>query len=207
MNRTTREAITAVGLVVVALGALALGASAGVGGRTVEPDKALTRCEYAMAEWRQAGSPLGYPDPTFIDLEASSFCFDAMAWAENEGVLVGTGWRDPDPLPARAWTFAVERALADAADEYGISEWLLTEIVRCESSGDTNAQHLNTNGTIDYGLGQHNSAYISGRFAALGYLWATAWADPIANARVTAKLISEQGTAPYSASGHCSSAY
>lgn len=90
---------------------------------------------------------------------------------------------------------SVEGIIRAAAAEFGVSGDLLVSIMRCESNLNPLAVNLSS-GAL--GLGQHLPRYWGGRAAALGYPY-EAWSDPVANARVSAKLMAEGGPGHWSA--------
>lgn len=80
------------------------GISTGVGGTDLfGPDQTLTRGQMVTLLWRWADEPGGYADPTFSDVsDPGAFYFDAVAWAQAEGITTGIGgtneFRPDDPV-------------------------------------------------------------------------------------------------------------
>ena len=207
MKRPSILALIVAGLVLA--GSLAAGAV--VSGPMFEGNRASTRCEDVVM-LRRAFEAYGFDTAVtephgFID-PVPAWCEDPLSWAAERGITIGTGFGTLDPIPTRAWAPELEQAVVDAAAEFTVDQYLLEEIIDCESSGRPDAVGgPNTDGTYNYGAGQQNGAYIAARFAALGYDWTTTWSNPTANTRVTAKLIADEGTAPYASSASCSTAY
>ena len=56
-----------------------------------DPAGTLTRAEWVTMLYRTAGSPAVSEPSTFIDVPADSYCADAFAWAEDEGIINGVG--------------------------------------------------------------------------------------------------------------------
>ncbi|MCP4226171.1 MAG: hypothetical protein GY773_22785, partial [Actinomycetia bacterium] len=146
-------------------------AGAALEGQVFDGERAMTRCEYAIAEWRAAGQPDVTVAHPFID-EVPAWCETPRAWIYQQGYMVGT-WGRLDPIPAREWAYEVEKAIVEAAAEFAMPQDLLEAIINCESSGRPGA----VNGYPDYtvtmtrasGLGQHLAVYYPARAAVLGY--------------------------------------
>jgi soluble lytic murein transglycosylase-like protein len=107
-----------------------------------------------------------------------------------------TFWYNQDPTTRQA---LIDHVVHEAADEYGVDESLMDKIIDCESGGDPLAYNRSSGAA---GLGQHLRRYWPGRAAAVGSPDAP-WFDPVTNARVTAWMLSTQGTAPWKASKAC----
>ena len=56
-----------------------------------DPAGTLTRAEWVTMLYRTAGSPAVSEPSTFPDVPADSYCADAFAWAEDEGIINGVG--------------------------------------------------------------------------------------------------------------------
>ena len=56
-----------------------------------DPAGTLTRAEWVTILYRTAGSPAVSEPSTFPDVPADSYCADAFAWAEDEGIINGVG--------------------------------------------------------------------------------------------------------------------
>lgn len=126
----------------------------------------------------------------------------ADAWCQHGAelaALVGpeaVAAMPPGDLPA----CTVEDIVRAAAAEFGVDPDLLVAIAECESGMDPAAVNP-TSGAL--GLGQHLPRLIGPRLAAVGYPLDADPLDPVVNARVTAWLLAEQGTAPWRASRGC----
>ncbi len=207
--RLNRVAAAAIAVVVLLLFAASSGA--GVAGRVFSPNDAATRCQVITFMWRDAGEPPA-PAHLFVDDDIPGWCEPALDWAWSTGITTGTGWQVADPIPGRSWEFAVEKAIVDAAAEYGINQYVLEEIVRCESGGNpvvVNALPDGTDSARATGLVQWLASSWASRAPLIGYSGArTERFDPVANVRVAAFTISTSGTGDWSPySGGCSTAY
>lgn len=63
----------------------------GVGGELFAPDLPCTRAQLVTFLWRAAGSPSGARAGDFTDISADSYYAEAVAWAVESGITVGTG--------------------------------------------------------------------------------------------------------------------
>ena len=63
----------------------------GVGGELFAPDLPCTRAQLVTFLWRAAGSPGGARAGDFTDISADSYYAEAVAWAVESGITVGTG--------------------------------------------------------------------------------------------------------------------
>ena len=63
----------------------------GVGGDLFAPDLPCTRAQLVTFLWRAAGSPGGARAGGFTDISADSYYAEAVAWAVENGITVGTG--------------------------------------------------------------------------------------------------------------------
>jgi len=86
-----------------------------------------------------------------------------------------------------------------AADEFDVDTDLMTRIMHCESRLNPDAENRSSGAA---GLGQHLPQYWAARAAAIGMAGASPF-EPVANARVTAWMLSTQGTAPWASSRAC----
>ena len=111
-------------------------------------------------------------------------------------------WRDAEPDTRAA---VMEHIIRDAADEFGVDPDLAVAIARCESGLRAEAKNPTSSAS---GLFQQLAVpYWPGRAAALGYPEDTSPFDPTANARVSAWMMSTQGTSPWNPSRHCWSSH
>ena len=94
----------------------------------------------------------------------------------------------------------IVHVLTEAADEFGADPALLIRISRCESGLRPEAINRTSHAS---GLGQHLPSYWPGRAAAIGLPEDTSPFDPVANARVSAWMLANQGTAPWAESRGC----
>lgn len=60
------------------------------------PDDGMTRCEFVTALWRAMGEPKASKPSTFTDLNQSWY-LDAVAWAQENNVIQGTGGTKFEP--------------------------------------------------------------------------------------------------------------
>ncbi len=73
------------------LWAVMMGVTKGVDDMHFAPDSTCTRAEAVTMLWRNAGSPA--PKSTsmsFTDVEKDSYCYDAVLWAVENGIVKGT---------------------------------------------------------------------------------------------------------------------
>jgi len=56
-----------------------------------EPDSPTTRAEIIMTLYRIAGSPKTYGKTTFVDVKEGKWYYDAILWAEQNGITNGVG--------------------------------------------------------------------------------------------------------------------
>lgn len=74
--------------------AVASGITVGTSSNTFSPDAVCTRAQIATFLWRAAGSPAvgdGVLDIPFSDVPTDTYYTDAVLWATDTGVTVGTG--------------------------------------------------------------------------------------------------------------------
>lgn len=55
------------------------------------PDDKVTRAQFVMILWKNAGWPEPAKASDFVDLEAGEYYLDAVAWAQEKGYVVGKG--------------------------------------------------------------------------------------------------------------------
>ncbi len=67
------------------------GITVGTGKDTFSPEETCTRAQVVTFLWRQAGEPAAEGDSPFRDVKASAYYHDAVLWAVEQGVTVGTG--------------------------------------------------------------------------------------------------------------------
>ena len=60
------------------------------------PDDGMTRCEFVTALWRAMGKPKAKKPSTFTDLNQSWY-LDAVAWAQENNIIQGTGGTKFEP--------------------------------------------------------------------------------------------------------------
>lgn len=60
------------------------------------PNDSLTRCEFVTALWRAMGQPKANRPSTFTDLNQTWY-MDAVAWAQENGIIQGTGGTKFEP--------------------------------------------------------------------------------------------------------------
>ncbi|MCI2058076.1 MAG: S-layer homology domain-containing protein [Oscillibacter sp.] len=67
------------------------GIAAGTGATAFDPNAAVTRAQAVTFLWRAAGKPAQKGGTPFSDVSAASYCADAVLWAVEKGITVGTG--------------------------------------------------------------------------------------------------------------------
>ena len=78
--------------------AAGLGLINGIGGGLYSPDSTMTRAQFVTILWRSQGSPEPSGAASFSDLGFDSWWFeDAVAWAEQNGIVNGVGEGRFDP--------------------------------------------------------------------------------------------------------------
>jgi len=55
------------------------------------PDDLVTRAQFVMILWKNAGWPKPEKASDFVDLEAGEYYLDAVAWAQEKGYVAGKG--------------------------------------------------------------------------------------------------------------------
>lgn len=94
---------------------------------TFRPNSTITRAETATVLWNMAGNPDPSGDPDYSDVFVSDWYADAVAWAQQEGVIAGYGGTDQfgpnDPVTREQvatmlWRQAGEPASAASLDGY-----------------------------------------------------------------------------------------
>ena len=58
---------------------------------TLGPDGTLSRAQLATVLWRQAGEPEAKGDASFADCDPEAFYAEAVAWADEAGIIAGYG--------------------------------------------------------------------------------------------------------------------
>ncbi len=58
---------------------------------TLGPDGTLSRAQLATVLWRQAGEPEAKNDASFADCDPEAFYAEAVAWADEAGIIAGYG--------------------------------------------------------------------------------------------------------------------
>ena len=58
---------------------------------TLGPDGTLSRAQLATVLWRQAGEPEAKNDASFADCDPEAFYAEAVAWADEQGIVEGYG--------------------------------------------------------------------------------------------------------------------
>ena len=66
------------------------GITSGTSATTFDPDAAVTRAQTVTFLYRAAGSPAA-AGSGFSDVDASSYCAEAVTWAAQSGITSGTG--------------------------------------------------------------------------------------------------------------------
>ncbi len=100
------------------------GITNGVSATSFAPEKPCTRAEIVTFLWRMAGCPEAAEPADFVDVAAGSYYAEAVAWAVEAGVTVGTSAEtfDPDAVCTRAQTVTFLARFAQA-DMAGSSEF------------------------------------------------------------------------------------
>ena len=90
----------------------------GVSSYTFAPEDTLTRAMLATVLWRSQGEPASHPSTYFTDVDEESWYAEAVAWANREGIVYGTGDRNFSPdAPVTRETFATMLYRMSGADE------------------------------------------------------------------------------------------
>lgn len=58
---------------------------------TCRPSEAVTRAQFVTFLWRSVGEPTPAGETTFTDIQKSSYYYNAVAWAEEKGYVLGVG--------------------------------------------------------------------------------------------------------------------
>lgn len=66
------------------------GTTVGTGPDTFEPDRIVTREQVVTFLWRIAGCPEATSVPAFTDVSPANWSYDAILWAAEQGITVGT---------------------------------------------------------------------------------------------------------------------
>ena len=73
------------------LWAVAEGITSGTTATTFSPNATCTRAQIGTFLWRSAGSPeVESADMVFADVADAAYYYDAVCWAVDEGITVGT---------------------------------------------------------------------------------------------------------------------
>jgi hypothetical protein len=96
------------------------GITTGTSPTTFSPDREVTRAEAVTLLWRWMGEPAAGPSP-FTDVWPGAFYADAVAWAAEVGVIVGTSETtfEPDSTMTRVQLATVFHRLAGSPDALG----------------------------------------------------------------------------------------
>ena len=84
--------------------AVSEGITAGTSATTFSPDAPCTRAQVVTFLWRAAGSPKATGSNPFTDISAGAYYYDAVLWAVEKGITVGTSAAtfSPDTVCTRA---------------------------------------------------------------------------------------------------------
>lgn len=58
---------------------------------TCRPNEAVTRAQFVTFLWRSVGEPAPAAETSFTDIQKSSYYYTAVAWAEEQGYVLGVG--------------------------------------------------------------------------------------------------------------------
>ena len=90
----------------------------GVDQNRFAPEDTLTRSMLATVLWRSQGEPASHPSTYFTDVDEESWYAEAVAWANREGIVYGTGGNNFSPdAPVTRETFATMLYRMSGADE------------------------------------------------------------------------------------------
>ena len=135
------------------------GITSGVGDNLFAPDGEVTRAQVVTFLWNKAGKPIVTATETFSDVEAGSWYENAVAWAVENGITMGTGDNmfSPDVICNRAMCITLLYRLMgspfDAADSLeAVDEELSMENMTMEEFSNSVTKSfidsLRENGTI-----------------------------------------------------------
>ena len=116
------------------------------------PNRRLTRAAAAVVLWRAAGEPQARRRADFLDVPKSAWYAEAVAWAEEAGVIKGTGagrFSPAAPVTRQQLYVMVDRLLDRGSvsigtgevrsfeDSFRISGWAREAVERIEALGFT----------------------------------------------------------------------
>lgn len=58
---------------------------------TCRPDEAVSRAQFVTFLWRSVGEPAPAAETSFTDVQKSSYYYNAVAWAQEKGYVLGVG--------------------------------------------------------------------------------------------------------------------
>lgn len=112
--------------------AVAKGITVGTSETTFSPDKVCTRAEVVTFLWRAAGSPESTGANPFTDVAEGAYYYDAVLWAVEKGITVGTSeiTFSPDTVCSRSeivtflWRYEeTPEAGASSFDDVKADDW------------------------------------------------------------------------------------
>lgn len=135
------------------------GITSGVGDNLFAPEGEVTRAQVVTFLWNKAGKPVVTATETFSDVEQGSWYENAVAWAVENGITMGTGDNmfSPDVICSRAMCITLLYRLVgspfDAADKLeSVDEELSMENMTMEEFSNSVTKSiidsLRENGTI-----------------------------------------------------------
>ena len=166
--------------------ALTTGHPAHIPTEQIAPPHVVRVVVYVPPMWRDT---VPIPDPPTPPAEVAVEVPSVSVVPVNRPAVMST--QDDDPM--------VVAIVTAAADEFDVDVDLMLRIGRCESHLNPDAKNPRSSAA---GLFQHLAQYWPGRAEAVGMAGASVY-DPTANARVTAWMLSTQGTAPWVSSKSC----
>ena len=90
----------------------------GISSYRFAPEDTLTRAMLATVLWRSQGEPASHPSTYFTDVDKESWYAEAVAWADRQLIVFGTGNRKFSPNdPVTRETFATMLYRMSGADE------------------------------------------------------------------------------------------
>ncbi len=104
------------------LWALSKNITAGTSGTTFSPDAACTRAQMVTFLWRSLGCPAVDADNPFFDVDEDDYYYEAVVWAMENDITVGTSGTtfSPNALCTRAQAVAFLWRLAGSAAANGV---------------------------------------------------------------------------------------